>query len=182
MSLNPNEESLTESGDRYDTVGFESAEVVTAPTHVSGDNVGHHVEVIPDKLDEPVTADVRVDQSGDVAIPTEGERVIIGYRTNSRPIVLGTRYSLSDDIPEFEPGERVIGHSLTDGHIRLDTDGTITVTAANDTATITIGADGTIQINDGQTKPITDVETTTDGDGHVTDITVTRSNNVYLPE
>lgn len=151
-------------------VGLETARVVTAPSHEDGDGGCHAVEVTPEMMDESVIADVRVGQVGDVAIPSEGSKVIIGYRVNGRPIVLGQRYSENDDIPDYESGERVIGHPLSDARVRLASDGTVHVEG-----------DGEVVVNGGSARPVTDVSASTDSDGNVTDISLTRADGVYLP-
>lgn len=153
-------------------VGLEGATVITAPDHSSGDNVNHAIEVKPYTFDEPTPADVRVDQRGDVLIPTEGSRVIIGYRVNGRPLVLGSRYSSDDTIPDYQAGERVIGHPLTNSHVRLAADGTIHVEGDGGN-TVELQPNGDVVINGGATLPVTDVDFTNE--------TVTRADGVYLP-
>jgi len=119
-------------------------------------------------------------QVGDVSIPTEGSRVIIGYRVNARPLVLGSRYSANDTVPEYEPGERIIGHPTSNSYIHLDNDGGVHIVGENGNS-VTMQSNGDVVINDGNTQPVTDVSTSTDADGHVTSISLTRASGVYLP-
>ena len=108
--------------------GLEPMHVTRAKGHTSGDTVGHHIEVTPDLYQSThVTAEVLVTQRGDTYIPEEGERVFATRRTNGQPVVVGSRYGQEDDIPEFKPGERRIGHPPSDSHIRLKPDGTVRV-------------------------------------------------------
>jgi len=151
-------------------LALEGGTVTQAPDHTPGDDVQHHVEVQLDMFEGAVIAEVLVDQRGDVAIPAEGDRVLVGFRVNGRPVVLGTRYGEGDDIPQYEAGERVIGHPETDSYVRLANDGTIYVES-----------DGEVVVNDGEARPIVDVETSSDGDGHVTSIDVTRADGVFVP-
>jgi len=84
-----------------------------------------------------------VSHTGDVEIPTEGSRVLIAYRPNERAVVIGQRYQKGDSVPPYKPGERVIGHPTTDSTIRMNEDGSVTIT--NDAeSTITLQKDGAI--------------------------------------
>lgn len=168
--MNPNSDDGSQGWLDGQIIGVEGARVVTAPSHDAGDDVRHHVEVKPDTFDEPILADVRVGLTGDACIPTEGSRVTIAYRPSGRPHVVGTRYADGDDIPAYEAGERIIGHPLSNAHVRLASDGTVHVEG-----------DGDVVVNGGGTRPVTDVATTTDADGHVTDVSVTRADGVFVP-
>lgn len=161
-------------------VGYEAATVTTVPSHTAGDGTSHAIMVVPDGHDSPRSAEVPVDQHGDVSLPQEGDPVYVGYKRNGRTIVLGTRYGEDDSIPAFEEGERVIGHPLSDSHVRFAADGTLHV-EGDDGNTIELRPDGTIVVNDGSNNPVTDIETSTDSDGHVTSISVTKSDDVYVP-
>jgi len=121
-----------------------------------------------------------VPQKGDVTIPDEGDDILVGARPDERLVMLGSRYTLEDSIPEYKPGERRIGHPITDSHIELQTDGTVHI--ENDTGTtVELQPDGSVVIDSGTNTPITDIQTQTDAEGHVTDVSVTRSSSVYLP-
>ena len=180
MGLNPANNSQTTTWKDEKRVGVEGAEVIRTSSHTEGDDVGHVVYVKPDLLDRTLPADVAIAQTGDVTIPEEGSRVIIAFRPNERPIVLGQRYKQDETIPDFEPGERVIGHPLSESHIRLAKDGSITVKGDGGN-TIELASDGSVTINGGSKNPVTNVTTSTDGDGHVTSITLEKSSDVYVP-
>lgn len=159
---------------------LEEATVFTVPTHTSSDDVGHIIEIVSDTIDEPQPAEVVASQSGDVCLPSEGDTVIVGHRLNGRPQVLGTQYEDANNIPAFEEGERVIGHPASSTHVRFRTDGSVLVDGANGNS-IELQADGDIVINGGTTAPIIDISTTKDADGHVTDVSFTRTSNVFVP-
>lgn len=184
MGLNPQNEQVSSPIDTSSVIGLEGATVIDTESHSEGDNIGHEVKIKPDTIDSTLTADVAVGLLGDVTIPEVGNRVIIGYRVSSSPIVLGTRYRDSETIPDFEPGERIIGHPASDNYIRLQNNGTIHVESGGG-ATVELQTDGDVVVNDGSTKPVTDVtvNTTTDADGHVTDVSlnITRTSDVFIP-
>jgi len=180
MALNPANNDTNTAWKDETTIGAEGAVVRRTSSHTTGDDVGHTVFVQPDTMEQTIAADVGVAQTGDIQIPTEGSRVLIAYRVNERPTVLCQRYTPEDTLPDFEPGERVVGHPLSDSHIRLSKDGTVTIKGDGGN-TIELASDGSVTINGGSNNPVTDVSTSTDGDGHVTSISLTRSSNVYLP-
>jgi hypothetical protein len=160
-------------------IGLEEATVVTSPLNDSS-SVPHRVEVKPFTLDEPMLADVRIAQSGDVSLPTEETRVIIGYRLNGQPVVLGGQYTEGDTLPDVAEGERIIGHSASQSHIKFAQDGSITVKGDGGN-TVELSVDGAVVVNGGDTEPVTDVETTENADGYVTDVSLMRADGVYLP-
>jgi hypothetical protein len=181
MGLNPTLQEQETKWKDNSTIGVEGAEVTRTQAHTQGDEVGHSVYVKPDTLDRDILADVATTQTGDVCIPEAGSRVIIGYRVNERPIVLGQRYQIDDTIPDFEPGERVIGHPLSDSHIRLAKDGSITIKGDGGN-TIELASDGSVTINGGSTKAIKNVEAGgTNSEGGITSLDITRSSDVYIP-
>lgn len=155
-------------------LGLEGAVVSSAQSHASGDDVGHHVQVRTDFFDDPVIAEVIVTQNGDTAIPEEGDNVIIAYRVNGIPIILGSRYANNDTVPDYTPGERRVSASASnDSYVRLLSNGEIHV-----------NSDGPIIVNQGSTRPVTDVtvNTQTDSDGHVTNVSLDleRAQTVYM--
>jgi len=171
MGLNPSRDSNTTDWKDNNAIGLEGAVVKRTNSHTEGDTVKHVVYVLPDTMDKTVPADVGINQTGDVQIPNEGSRVMIGYRPNERPFVLAQRYKKSDTIPDFEPGERIIGHPLSDSYVKLAADGSVKVFADNN-----------VVINDGQTKAITDVSAaSTNSDGGITSLNIERSDSVFIP-
>lgn len=199
MGLNPSESEDPDEWRDANAIGLEGATVTKTQSHSEGDNISHEVYVRPDTMETDVIADVGINQTGDVQIPQEGSRVVIGYRVNERPLVVRQRYSSDDTVPEFDPGERVIGHPLSDSNIRLATDGSVTVTDDDGTSitldgsgAITLTAsdgtsvsldNGNVVINGGNTQAITDVSAgETNDNGGITSIDVSRSPSVYVPE
>jgi hypothetical protein len=180
MGLNPANNDRGTAWKDHNAIGVESAEVIRTQSHTQGDNVSHVVYVKPSTINETIPADVNANQVGDVQIPTEGSRVTIAYRPNERPLVVGQRYKDDNTVPEFEPGERVIGHPLSEAHIRLAEDGSITIKGDGGN-TVELASDGSVTVNEGSKNPITEITTTSDSDGHITSITLTRSPNIFIP-
>jgi len=178
--MNPNEIDAPRTRRTESIVGFDEATVITADTHTSSDEVGHEVTVEPDLIDGSEIAEVLFAQTGDITIPEEGDRVLIGYRIDAKPVVLGSRYPRDATIPEYEPGERRIGHPASDSYIMFHADGSVTIEDDSGT-TVTLDANGDVTVNGGSTQPVTDVSTSTDGDGHVTSISLTRADGVFVP-
>jgi len=181
MSLNPSSSDDNREWKDDSAIGLEGAEVTRSPSHTQGDNKSHAVYVLPDTMEQDLLADVAVGLTGDTQIPQEGSRVVIGYRVNERPLVLGQRYRESDSVPDFEPGERVIGHPLSGSYIKLAKDGSVTVKGNNGNK-IRLQKNGNVVINGGSTQAITDVTiASTNEYGGATSLAITRSPSVYLP-
>lgn len=162
-------------------VGLEPATVRKVYEPDGTADSAHVVEVEPDFHDEHTAAEVVVPADGSVSMPEEQDRVLLSYQENGRPQVLGTRYPLNDVVPQANEGERIVGHSGSDASVTFRNDGSVTLT--NDAGdTMELQADGTVVVNDGTEQPIVDVQTTTDGDGHVTSVSLTRSSDVLVNE
>ena len=171
MGLNPTRDETSDDYRDLNAIGVEGATVVQTPDDMTSSGNGHGVKVIPDTMDDAITADVIVSQKGDAHIPEQNSRVIIAYRPSEQPVVLGQRYSVDDSIPDVQPGERVVSHPTSDATIRYTTDGAIKITGDSD-----------VVINDGNKQAVTNVEASgTNEHGGITGITVTRSSSVYLP-
>lgn len=134
-----------------------------------------------------VDAIVPVTQSGDVALPKRDRddtlRCYYLSLPNSVPIVLGYVYDSETDPPTIDPGERRVGHQLTDANVFFQADGTITIFAGSDgteRTKVDVTPDGTVVINDGTDAPVTDVSYETDADGHVTSISTTTTDNILV--
>lgn len=203
------EENTSKQVDRVrDTdVGLHRARVTQVP-----DNGAHVVKIVPVAIDAgetvqtgtPKDAIVPVDVYGDVALPDEGSLVVVQKTQNDLFVVRGILYTRQNSGPDYQEGERRIGHAATDSNVRLMPDGsayveatgTITVDSGdrvviNGDSDVTIDAggttlvvdpsDGTVRVNGGSTGVVTDVSTTKDSDGHVTSISLTRSDDLYVP-
>lgn len=117
----------------------------------------------------PTSAAVPVGNKGDVTLPSVGDMVMIARFRNNKAVVLSTYYTQQPDIPTAEEGERVVGHPESDSEVRLKPNGDVV-----------INPERNVVIDGGGTKVVTDVETTTDADGHVTSITVVRADSTEV--
>jgi len=136
--------------------------------------------VRPYSFSESVTASVTVGALGDVSLPVEGDHVLVGYRANGEKTIIGCLYQADASLPDVRPGERQLGHPASDTTVTFHDDGSLTITGENGN-NIELASDGTVTINDGSTAPIVDVSTSKDADGHVTDVSVTRASDVFVP-
>jgi hypothetical protein len=129
MTVNPYKHS-TQTAKRFD--GRFSLDIARV-TEVA-DDAAHQVQIeilSPDTGDDlqggPIPATVSVQQSGDIAIPSVGDVVIVGRFRNRRPVVLGTVYTRQTTLDQYQSGERTIGHPPTDAQIQIAEDGTINI-------------------------------------------------------
>jgi hypothetical protein len=174
MTLNPQA-----APDGQHIVAVDKAEVISADA--SGPSGTEHAIVVsPEHTAQNKPALVMENAGGDVTLPTEGEDVLIGQTDSGTFYVLGRTYQPDDTVPTLAPGERRIGHPLSDSAVTLHKDGTVTIEGDSGT-TVSIKPNGDVVINGGSTAPITDVQTSTDGDGHVTSIDITRAEGVFVP-
>jgi len=174
-SRNPNENSSQQTKEAIEATHFERGYVVSTPSDSS--NV-HGVIVKPYGKESNEPCEVNPTAKGDVHIPTVDTDVLIGYRKGDIPFVADVRYNTDDSPPSLKAGERRIGHDLTNANVTFDENGVVTVEADDGT---TIAVDGsTVQIDGGTTPIVTDVTTTTDADGHVTDVNVVTDDSILL--
>jgi hypothetical protein len=177
MSLNP--QSRRDGTDER-TEGIEGGTVTTVEPHDTGDERSHECWVKPDSFEGDVRAEILSPAHGSVTIPEEGERVLVIHRRDDDPMIIGSRYEEDETIPAYDPGERIVSHAASDSHVYFRVDGSILVSGHNGN-TIELKADGSIVLNGGTNNPVTDVSTTTDSDGHVTSISLTKSSDIYIP-
>lgn len=141
--------------------------VTSAPT--TDEDGQHHVAVqhtrVPSDEQIPVIPTVH----GDYYIPPEDTPVLVGRFWNGEYAVIGAPIPEVPS-PTIEAGERIVSHPGSGSTVRFHNDGTLDVYA-----------DDTVRLNDGSTGVVTDVTTTTDADGHVTSISLTRASNVFVP-
>jgi len=115
---------------------------------------------------------------GDIHPPLPDTQVVIARRRGGRPLVLGTAYTTEDSLDPYVAGERVLTHQLSDAKVHFEPDGTLTVQNGDGT-TVTI--DGSeVSVDGGTQGVVTDVNTTTDSDGHVTSISLERSDTLLV--
>lgn len=95
----------------------------TARIKVYGDEAPYDAPVLPLTI-------------GSVWIPKEGMDVMVMFRDSNMPVIIGPWYAVDAvqagdiDIPEYEPGEVVIGNG-SGGHIRIDNDGNVHLNASD---------------------------------------------------
>lgn len=128
----------------------------------------HHVTVqesgAPSDRPLPVLPQVH----GDYYVPPNGAPVMVTAGERDQYFV--TAAGIPDiDTSSYVPGERILSHPLSGANVRFNEDGSID-----------IHGDATVRINDGTNGAITDVQTTKDTDGHVTDISLVRNNDILL--
>lgn len=143
------------------------------------------VRVLSPETFEPISApepvDITVNVRGDITVPKKNTVVVIGYIRGKKPVILDSLYTRQDEKPDpYEGTDRVVGSPYSDAEVRFKEDGSIFVHGED--AFVELQSNGDVVINQGTTRPVTDVSTTTDADGHVTSISLTRSDTVYIPE
>jgi len=175
MTRNPQQRSREDSKQATSRAYTERGTVIS-----TDDGNAHAVTVRPESTGADEPALVSVTTRGDANQPTVGDRVLCVRRTDGKLVVVATLYAESDTVPAYAPGERIIGHPLTDAEIHLRPTGTVTV-AADDGTTVDVASDGTVTIDGGSTGVIRDITTTKDSDGHVTSISLDRSSTVFIP-
>jgi hypothetical protein len=179
MNDNNPVKAATESASRAAEHAYlQEATVMFAPDHSEGDGVTHSVVVSPNGKDTQFPVELPVQANGDVHVPTAGTPVLIGYRKGDRPIIVAIRYTSDADIPSFKAGERRIAHHASDSNIYLRNDGAVEI--ITDDGTSVVVKDNTITVNGGSTPVVTDIATTKDADGHVTDVTPITDDTIQL--
>lgn len=113
--------------------------VVTSVDGRSGGEGAVHTAIIRVYGDpSPYQAVVLTDSRGDVNVPTEGDDVAVAFGPNEKPFIVGYWYAddkVRDgrvDLPDYEPGDRVIGHPKNSSYIRIDKDGDIHINSEGD--------------------------------------------------
>lgn len=174
--MNPQADDRVTTSTRRDIQYIQNANVVSLSTQTDQTDIA----VEPTNTQESINVSLGSESEGDGWMPQTGDTLVIGYRVASPPVVLGYRYSQSQDRPTLDPGERVIGHGGTTSTVSFNNDGSVAI-EADSGATFTLEADGTVTINGGSNNPITDITTSTNSDGHVTSVDTTKSTDVYVP-
>lgn len=126
--------------------------------------------------EEGVPADRRIPVvptvHGDFYVPPESAPVLVAPFGQNDYAVVGAPVPATD-IPQIEPGERIISHPLSSANVKFNKDGSID-----------ISGDAEVRINGGEQGAITDVEavTETDADGHVTSVSlnITREDSIKI--
>lgn len=154
--------------------------------HETANESEPRVSVLPRHGDTEVEVYVPQHTTSDTWVPRKGKRVYYVRLLDDTAIFLGC---VADDHDGYDT-ERRITHPHTDTEILFDEDGSVHVDGTD--TSVTLNADGSVDIDvadgkavtvDGGTNPVvTDVETTTDSDGHVTDVTTVTSDTLLVPE
>lgn len=170
----------------------------------------HEVNVqLASRAEEMKRVPVHTDHNGSIYVPQKNDMVEVGFLKSKtqRPYVANVMYTAKNRAPlarsghfrrEFGPdeGEKLYieaekaDHSSGDPNlVRIakkadglsDPSTEIVLDDSGSNPEIRINTDsGSIVVNDGSQGAITDISTTKDGDGHVTDITLTRSDTVFI--
>ncbi|QGA82760.1 hypothetical protein [Halomicrobium sp. LC1Hm] len=168
MSTNPHRKTDRSQNRVADLVSTSVGRVTSTPS-VDDDTPIHHVEVRNERYPEGKSAVVIPQAHGEGYLPPEGSTVLLTRIDRTTPVVVGPYYHAGSETPALEPGERVVSHPTSDARVKFHNDGAIS-----------IDGDEPVYINGGMRRPVVDVQTTTDADGHVIDITLERADNVYL--
>lgn len=86
----------------------------------------------------PHEATVLAPSRGDVNVPTVGDDVAVAFGPNEKPFIIGYWYPANKvqdgrvDLPDYEPGERIIGTPHNTSFISISKDGTITIKTEDD--------------------------------------------------
>lgn len=166
-SIHQNTNATTESIERLEAASFDVGTVDA----VFEDTGFVRVRVAPSNH---VRCDVFTPTSGDSWLPTVGETAIVARRRSGRPLLLGT---VGGD-RTVQSGERIIGHDGSTAHLRFRSDGVIEVVPdGQSTPTVTIDSEG---LHFADEQVVTNIETSTDADGHVTSIDVQYTQTISL--
>lgn len=125
-------------------------------------------------------------QSPDDIPPYEAGERIVGHPTTASRVHLEndgtlTVHADSGSQVTIDPEGRVLVDGTNGNSVDLKTDGSVAVTGTAGN-TVELPTSGDVVLNGGTTKPVTDVTTTTDSDGHVTSISLVRSDTVLVPQ
>lgn len=174
MTSNNPHTTIDESVDRSERrlrLGY--GYIDSSEPHEAGDDNKHLVRIQPRGKNVSIPAQMGVMASGDVHIPTETEPdipVLYGIRGDGTYVILSLLYSAENDVPAYEPGERILGHALTDANIYFDVDGNIIVSGDGD-SNVQIKADGSIVAEGASGETVTvqgDGTISVDSDGNST--------------
>lgn len=128
----------------------------------------HHVNVQESGAPSDRALPVLPTVHGDYYVPPTGAPVMVAAGERDQYYVLSAAVP-NVDTTDYKPGERILSHPLSEANVRFNDDGSID-----------IHGDTTVRINNGSQGAITDIETSSDSDGHITDISLVRNNNILL--
>ncbi|NLV06437.1 hypothetical protein GOC83_09885 [Haloarcula rubripromontorii] len=162
----PQKDSTVSADAAIDEATLDAAIVTAAPDQDGDGPVTVTVQHTRVPSDEPIPIVPTV--HGDGYVPPVGTPVLVA-KTMKDDLVAIAMPTPKTNTSDLKAGERVLSHPASKSAVRFNEDGSLD-----------IYGDGDIRINNGTEGIVTDVSTTTDGDGHVTDITVKRDNSILL--
>lgn len=113
-----------------------------------------------------LNCEVLTTTKGDEWYPSLRESVVVAKQIDGTPLIIGTPPSNEGEIAA---GERIIGHGASDFHFHFRNDGTVEIIPdGQSSAVLTIDSNG---LHFADNSVVTDIDTTTDTDGHVTSVT-----------
>lgn len=138
--------------------------------HEAEDEYKHVARVQPHGKDTTFLAQMGVMADGDVHPPTlsadNDVPVLYVTRGDRTPVIISLLYSNDNTVPEYEPGERRIGHALSDTHVFFDEDGNLLIHGDED---VSVTADGDVSFDgDGDTTVSTTGTVTIESDSGAT--------------
>lgn len=182
---NPQQSSQEFSKDSTRYAFLSTGRVTTAPTGQS--DGAHHVFVQESAAPSDRPLPVLPSVPGDYMVPPEGSPVVVSPVSENQYAVIGAGVPAATSKPSLDPGERIVSHPVSEANIHFNTDGSLTVHDDNGseiglaaTGDIEIDSNNNVVINGGTNGAITDVNTTKDIDGHVTDVSVVRNDSILL--
>lgn len=186
MAFNPFADSAERVQSVRDQEGLDLARVVESESGTQHQVIVEVVTRLGDNEVElsgvPMPAFALTQSEGDISQPSEGDFVVIGYLRSDQAVVLGYTYTRFTSPPQYDVGDRRVSND-EDSHVTVEEDGTIVVDAEG--TTVEVETNGDVTIDGGGTKPITNVtaNTSTDADGHVTNVSldITRADGVFVP-
>jgi len=185
--MNPFVDSKEKASEAEQYSRVEQGEVLS--TAKTDSNLSPHTVKVYTATQGQFEAEVLLSAGGGFYLPPIDSRVMIQYLADDTPVVIGSEYTEVSHLSERPAGgERIIGHPLSNSHVFFDNNGNITI-SGDDSTNISIDITGgmsvdiggeSISVNDGSTPVVTDVSTTKDSEGHVTDISLTTNNSILL--
>ena len=166
-NTNSFDDSSVKQSEAIDTARFSRGFVSVSPLSTDGVPT---VEVTSIRYPTGVEATVNVNSVGDQILPPEDTSVLL-YEADDKDVRIVAILNELSDVQSITVGERVLTHPASDARVYFD-----------ETGTLHVDGDTDVIVNGGSTRPVTDVTTTTDGDGHVTSISLERADNFYVPQ
>lgn len=169
--MRPNEDTTKDRGITSNPVQKAERGLVTSTGSVDP-NTEPSIRIKPTN-GPPTTAQLALDASGDTRLPAVGDIVYFTRMRDNTSLVLGFE---AVDHGGYTT-QRRIDHRHSDAAVTFEEDGSVTVESDGTTVTV---EDGSVSVDGGSTPVVTGVETTTDSDGRVTDVTPVTDDSIQL--